>query len=59
LYLWSLVMTLIEYAGCTQLLVSLGRIYRLESKYGVPRNSSRSTWFDYFAFWYAMNVVRG
>jgi len=28
--LWSLVMALIEYGGRTQLLVSLGRIYRLE-----------------------------
>ena len=28
--LWSLVMDLIEYGGHTQLLVSLGRIYRLE-----------------------------
>ena len=28
--LWSLVMSLIEYGGRTQLLVTLGRIYRLE-----------------------------
>jgi len=28
--LWSLVMALIEYGGCTQLFVNVGRIYLLE-----------------------------